>query len=148
MEQKRPFIQDCEVSAWTSQGCSKSCGGGQQNFFRQVVAPADKGASCPPLAMQQSCNTQACPIDCSMGEWSGWTSCSAKCGGGVKQRLRRTKQRAQHGGKLCGVESESEGCGCQISYRGPRAYTGLKGIKLAHIRKLICLIISKFSDFV
>lgn len=110
MEKKRPFIQDCEVSAWTPEECSKPCGGGVQNLFRQVVVPDDKGAACPPLTEQHSCNTQECPIDCDMGEWSGWTSCSAKCGGGIKQRIRHVKQRAQHGGKLCGAETESVSC--------------------------------------
>lgn len=111
MEQQRPFIQDCEVSAWTPQECSKPCGGGVQQLLRQVVVPADKGASCPPLSMQRSCNTQECPVNCHMDEWSGWTSCSAKCGGGIKQRIRHAKTRARHGGKLCGAESESVGCG-------------------------------------
>jgi len=110
MEQKRPFIQDCEVSAWTPTECSKKCGKGTQNLIRQVIVPDDKGASCPPLAMQQGCNMQECPIDCKMGEWSGWTSCSAKCGGGIKQRIRQVKRKAEHAGKLCGQESESVGC--------------------------------------
>lgn len=113
MEKKRPFIQDCEVSAWTPEECSKPCGGGVQNLVRQVVVPDDKGSSCPPLTMQRSCNSQECPLNCDMGEWSGWTSCSAKCGGGIKQRIRRVKQRAQHGGKMCGAETESAGCGVQ-----------------------------------
>jgi hypothetical protein len=111
MEQQRPFIQDCEVSAWTPGECDKSCGGGVQNLVRQVVVPDAMGAACPPLTMQRSCNSQDCPIDCSMGEWSGWTSCSAKCGGGIKQRIRHVNQRARHGGKVCGAESESVGCG-------------------------------------
>lgn len=110
MEQSRTFIQDCEVSAWTPEECSKPCGNGVQNLMRQVVVPDDKGAACPPLTMQHSCNTQECPVNCDMGEWSGWTSCSAKCGGGIKQRIRHVKQRAQHGGKVCGAETQSEGC--------------------------------------
>lgn len=112
MEKTRPYIQDCEVSAWTPQPCSKPCGGGVQNLTRQVVAPAnDKGATCVPLSMQRKCNSQHCPIDCDIGEWSGWTSCSARCGGGVKQRIRHVKRQAQHGGNLCGAETESVGCG-------------------------------------
>lgn len=113
MEQKRPFIQDCEVSSWTPGECSKQCGGGTQQLVRQVVVPDDKGAACPPLSLQLKCNTHECPVDCKIGEWSGWTSCSAKCGGGIKQRLRRVKQRAAHGGKLCGAETESTGCGME-----------------------------------
>jgi len=111
MEQKRPFIQDCEVGTWTPTECTKICGGGVQTLQRQVVVPADKGASCPPLAAQQSCNTQECPKNCAMAEWSGWTSCSSKCGGGIKQRIRHVKQRSEHGGKVCTADSESVGCG-------------------------------------
>jgi len=110
MEKARPFIQDCEVSSWTPEECSKPCDGGVQNLVRQVVVPDDKGAACPPLTAQHSCNTHSCPINCAMGEWSGWTSCSSKCGGGIKQRIRHVKQRSQHGGKVCGAETESVGC--------------------------------------
>jgi hypothetical protein len=111
MQNQRPFIQDCEVSAWTPQSCSKPCGGGVQSLVRQVIVPDDQGATCPPLTMQQNCNEQSCPIDCGIGEWSGWTSCSAQCGGGIKQRIRHVKTHPQHGGKLCGPESQSMECG-------------------------------------
>eukprot|EP00427_Karlodinium_veneficum_P040425 CAMPEP_0169275604 /NCGR_PEP_ID=MMETSP1016-20121227/52483_1 /TAXON_ID=342587 /ORGANISM="Karlodinium micrum, Strain CCMP2283" /LENGTH=892 /DNA_ID=CAMNT_0009362515 /DNA_START=73 /DNA_END=2751 /DNA_ORIENTATION=+ len=111
MENQRPFIQDCEVSSWTPMSCSKPCGGGVQSLVRQVIVPADNGAACPPLQMQQHCNEQPCPVDCGIDEWSGWTSCSAKCGGGIKQRIRHVKQRPQHGGRLCGPETESMECG-------------------------------------
>jgi len=80
------------------------------SLTRVVVVPDDKGAACPPLVAQENCNTQECPKDCSLAEWSGWTSCSAKCGGGIKQRLRHVKQRAEHGGKVCGEETQSVGC--------------------------------------
>jgi hypothetical protein len=113
IKQLRPFIQDCEVSSWTPDECSKPCGGGVQNLVRQVVVPNDKGAACPPLTMQRSCNTNQCPVNCDMAQWSGWTSCSAKCGGGIKQRIRHVNRRAQHGGKMCPAESESQGCGME-----------------------------------
>jgi hypothetical protein len=111
MQNQRPFIQDCEVSAWTPQSCSKSCDGGVQSLVRQVIVPDDQGSTCPPLTMQQRCNEQSCPIDCGIGEWSGWTTCSAQCGGGIKQRIRHVKTHPQHGGKLCGPESQSMECG-------------------------------------
>jgi hypothetical protein len=107
------FIQDCEVSQWTPKECSKPCGGGMQNLVRVVVVPPENGAGCPPLVMQQSCSVHKCPVDCEMGEWSGWTSCSSKCGGGIKQRIRTVTRRAQHGGKLCGPESQSMECGME-----------------------------------
>jgi hypothetical protein len=106
MDSKRLEIQDCEVSEWIPGECSKQCKGGVQTLTRQVIIPNVKGADCPPLSMQQSCNTQDCPVDCSMGEWSGWTTCSSKCGGGIMQRIRNVKERAQHGGKVCGPHPE------------------------------------------
>jgi hypothetical protein len=113
MEGQNVFIQDCEVSAWTPGECDKACAGGFQKLTRQVVVPDEKGAKCPALEAQTNCNGQPCPINCEMEEWSGWTSCSAKCGGGVMQRIRHINRRGQHGGKLCGAETESRGCGME-----------------------------------
>jgi len=49
-----------------------------------------------------NCNTQACPIDCTWTPWvpSGYTQCTAICGGGTKYR-NRTINMARFGGALC-----------------------------------------------
>lgn len=110
MEMMRPFIQDCEVSDWIPDECSRTCGGGVQKLTRSVVVPANMGSACPPLVMQRKCNEQQCPVDCKLEAWSGWSACSAECGGGIKQRVRATILRSAFGGQPCEATSESVSC--------------------------------------
>jgi hypothetical protein len=106
-------VQDCEVSGWVKAECSATCGGGVEKLTRSITIPAVNGAACPPLSMEQKCNSKPCPIDCRVSGWSGWSSCSAKCGGGVKQRTRSVVVEAQHGGDPCGQTSITESCNIQ-----------------------------------
>lgn len=108
--EEAPFIQDCEVSAWTPEECSLECGGGVQNMSRSVVVPQSDGAACPPLMMQRRCNEQPCPSDCRLDEWGGWSACSAECGGGIMERVRGIQSQPKHGGKPCGSTFESRSC--------------------------------------
>lgn len=108
--QAAAFMQDCEVSDWSPRECSVSCGGGVQKLIRTVITPADQGATCPPLEVEQSCGQVACPVDCWEDEWSGWSACSAPCGGGVKQRVRHVGQEGLHGGTPCSATSEAMEC--------------------------------------
>jgi len=114
MAGQNPFIQDCEVSAWSPEECSVSCGGGEQRLTRSIVTlPTRDGATCPPLQMARRCNEQPCPVDCVFAEWDRWSSCSARCGGGVKQRSRLIMQQPMYGGEPCGEASDSQGCNIQ-----------------------------------
>merc|ERR1719316_2642013 len=71
MEGLKVFTQDCKVSAWVPGECDKPCGGGQRVMTRDIlVQPVGEG------------------VKCQMGQWGGWSSCSAKCGGGVYERVR------------------------------------------------------------
>merc|ERR1711915_560378 len=49
------------------------------------------GGECP--------NTHA--LDCKIGEWSKWSSCSMSCGGGQSSRHRIIMQEPRFGGKSC-----------------------------------------------
>merc|ERR1719399_603194 len=80
------FFQDCEVSKWDPEECTKKCGGGNQKLSRSVMTHEQDGAKCVPLTAERSCNNQPCPVDCRLSAWSGWSKCSADCGGGVEQR--------------------------------------------------------------
>merc|ERR1719197_2454937 len=104
------FFQDCEVSKWSPEECTKKCAGGQQKLTRNVLSQPKGGTKCLPLAAMRSCNNQPCPVDCHLHAWGGWSKCSAKCGGGVTQRVRDVKQAMKYGGKPCGETSETKAC--------------------------------------
>merc|ERR1719405_232960 len=112
------FFQDCEVSKWDPEECTKKCfqkgrPGGEQKLSRQVLTHPNGGAKCLPLAAMKKCNLHPCPIDCKVSTWSGWSKCSAECGGGVQQRLREVERAMKYGGKPCGETSESKACNIQ-----------------------------------
>merc|ERR1719460_1639453 len=115
------FFQDCEVSKWDPEECTKKCKRkdgeyGEQKLMRSVLTHPDGGAKCLPLAAMRKCNLQPCPVDCKVSTWSGWSKCSAECGGGVQQRLREVMRAMKYGGKPCGETSETKACnpqGCE-----------------------------------
>ena len=40
-------------------------------------------------------------VDCKISEWSLWSVCSVKCGGGLQHRIRTILLHPQGGGKQC-----------------------------------------------
>lgn len=106
-------FQDCTLSPWEGQECSVPCGGGVQKLTRSVVSPPQGGAKCLPLEQMKSCNDSPCPVDCRLESWSGWSKCSAECGGGVMQRLRSVTVHMKNNGKPCGETSETKACNVQ-----------------------------------
>jgi len=112
------FFQDCEVSKWDPEECTKKCfqkgrSFGEQKLTRNVITHPNGGAKCLPLAAMKKCNLIPCPVDCKVGTWSGWSKCSAECGGGVQQRLREVQRAMKYGGKPCGSTSQSKACNSQ-----------------------------------
>ena len=107
------FFVDCEVSKWDPEECTKKCAGGEQKLTRSVMVHPNGGTKCLPLAAMRSCNNHPCPVDCKLSTWSGWSKCSAECGGGVQQRLREVKRAMKYGGKPCGGTSETKACNGQ-----------------------------------
>merc|ERR1719389_761450 len=107
------FFQDCEVSKWDPEECTKKCAGGEQMLTRSVLTHPDGGADCLSLEAERSCNNVPCPVDCDLSSWSEWSKCSAQCGGGVQQRLREVKQAMKYGGKPCLPTSEGKSCNMQ-----------------------------------
>lgn len=109
----KPHIQDCKVSDWVPGECSKSCGGGMQEMTRTIETQPDGGVECLPLKELRRCNEQPCPVDCELGSWSGWSSCSSECGGGVQQRIRDVVRDMKHNGNPCGAVSDAKACNVQ-----------------------------------
>jgi len=110
MKGQNVFLQDCEVTDWSAEECSTSCGGGIQSLTRTIVTSPVGGAACPPLAARQSCNEDPCPVDCIVEDWTAWSECSAKCGGGVRSKARVVKRAPEHSGDPCGEISKTEAC--------------------------------------
>jgi len=107
------FFQDCVVSDWLPGECTKSCGGGTMKMSRTIVTAPVGGAACPVMEEVKSCNLDKCPIDCKLTEWSGWSSCTAKCGGGLMERSRDAIVEAEHGGEPCEEMKEARSCNIQ-----------------------------------
>jgi len=105
-----PTFQDCEVSDWEETPCSAECGGGEKTLQRTIVVEPDGGSECPPLSVKEPCNLQPCPVDCVMGDWSGWSSCSKDCGGGVMTRSRVPVTESENGGMTCGEATDPQQC--------------------------------------
>merc|ERR1719484_412792 len=107
------FFQDCEVSKWDPEECTKVCAGGEQKLTRNVLSQPKGGTKCLPLVAMASCNNHPCPVDCQLHAWGGWSKCSAKCGGGVTQRLRDVKRAMMYDGKPCGQSSMTKACNAE-----------------------------------
>ena len=103
---------DCVVSDWSSWvTCSATCGGGDQTRTRTITTqPSYSGAACPDLTETQSCNTNPCPVDCDVSDWSSWGTCSATCGGGDQIRTRTITTQPSYGGAACPDLTETQAC--------------------------------------
>merc|ERR1719446_1535698 len=115
-------IQDCDVGAWVPEECSVSCDdscdpatpykcGGWQEMKREVVVPNDDcGVKCPRLSLYKRCGQYHCPINCDMSTWSGWSKCTAECGGGLQSHTRSILVKPKNGGLACNTVEESRPC--------------------------------------
>jgi len=110
-----PSKRNCQVSDWTDYSeCSLSCNGGTQISTRKVLTMAAFGGTCVEsendgLLRDRACETQACPEDCVMGAWSGYSGCSVSCGVGVRVSD-RTLVQPTAGGMPCGDATQEIAC--------------------------------------
>jgi len=129
------MIQDCIMGDWIVGECSSTCLDAQGRPGIQIISrqetgtpwdpdckdasgakaaedkcPGRYGASCPPDAVDRDCATEYCPIDCVVGDWSGWSECTAPCGGGSFERARQILTPQDHGGKPCPNLADSGEC--------------------------------------
>ena len=98
--------RDCEGEWGEWQGCSLTCGGGEQfQYFQITTAAAHGGVPCDYAAGDandgRSCNTDLCPIDCE-GSWGEWSDqCSRSCNGGYHVRHYSVDTPSENGGTAC-----------------------------------------------
>lgn len=112
---EHPCPVDCRLGDWSVfTTCSETCGGGVATRSRSIVTPqANGGLPCVGETGEElHCNTQACPVDCKLDEWSPWSSCTLTCGGGTMTRQRTVLEPSSYGGAACTGESIQEAaCG-------------------------------------
>lgn len=105
----------CQVTpfgAWSD--CTLTCGSGTATRSRSVVSKAINGGyTCPFLDETRECNTDPCPLDCVVGQWGGWSTCTKTCGTGVETRARAVTVAAQSGGAECPITEEKRDCNTQ-----------------------------------
>ena len=95
-----------EVVRHFAKGVSTLAQAGVQGLDKRTrpiaVQSAFGGKTCDSGEQVQSCNVDACPVDCVVGAWTTFSKCSVSCGptGGIKTRT-RTNVAAQMGGVAC-----------------------------------------------
>ena len=112
----KPCPVDGGFSPWGEfSECDKTCGSGVRKRSRTCTnpPPANGGKDCEgPLTEEEKCNTQPCPVDGGLTEWSEFGACDKTCGGGVQKRTRTCSNPAPaNGGKNCdGLLEETRAC--------------------------------------
>lgn len=108
---------DCRLGDWSGfTSCSETCGGGAATRSRSIVTQqANGGLPCVGATNEEiRCNTQTCPVDCQLDEWSPWTGCTVTCGGGTMTRQRTVLEPSRDGGAACTGESFQEAACSQV----------------------------------
>lgn len=109
-----PCPIDCEWDEWADWGvCSASCGTGVSRRTRERKKyEKDGGHICWGTEDdEQACTLSPCPVDCKMGDWSQWGTCSTTCGPGSQLRLRGIRVGPANGGQECSTDlNETKDC--------------------------------------
>ncbi|XP_078666619.1 cartilage intermediate layer protein 1-like isoform X1 [Branchiostoma floridae x Branchiostoma belcheri] len=103
-----------EWSAWSECGARSGRCGAKKLQTRQRKQCFQSEVKCSgPVVQARICGRVKCsPIDGGWTDWGEWSTCTAKCGGGVEERRRTCTQPApRHGGKQCdGASSQQRAC--------------------------------------
>lgn len=119
----KPTWIPCQMSDWTAgllcapptPAPALACGwSGTKTDTRTVITDPSGGApACPTsLTRTSACSAPACPVDCSVGDWSAYSQCDAKvCGtAGSQTRARTIVTDAQNNGARCPALAQTQSC--------------------------------------
>eukprot|EP01004_Peranema_trichophorum_P002386 NODE_144_length_3469_cov_340.552002_g122_i1.p1 GENE.NODE_144_length_3469_cov_340.552002_g122_i1~~NODE_144_length_3469_cov_340.552002_g122_i1.p1 ORF type:complete len:1105 (-),score=461.08 NODE_144_length_3469_cov_340.552002_g122_i1:155-2980(-) len=110
---------DCAMGEWSKWGeCTEKCGGGYTTRNRGIIVqPRGTGKPCLSTIDTKRCNTNPCPVDCQVSDWSSWSECTATCGGGKQYRTRKVVKNSANGGSECPHQQETQSCNVQVCPR-------------------------------
>eukprot|EP00927_Polykrikos_kofoidii_P044149 TRINITY_DN38198_c0_g1_i1.p1 TRINITY_DN38198_c0_g1~~TRINITY_DN38198_c0_g1_i1.p1 ORF type:complete len:1721 (+),score=194.58 TRINITY_DN38198_c0_g1_i1:123-5285(+) len=124
-------VLDCQIGAWSAwHACSASCGDGLQKRSRSVERFAEEGGEgCrDALVESRTCRAPPCVFrDCVWGGWSGWSTCSRTCDGGIQWRGREIVVSPLQGGKLCDPLAKEEVAPCNAHRCDKNCVDGIWG---------------------
>lgn len=108
---RRCYRRNCVMSAWSSWSrCSATCGYyGRKTRTRRILGYAYCGDSCYSTYNTASCPWTCCPIGCSYS-WTSWSSCSATCRYGTRQRRTLVWRNPSCGGSSCPTSPQTQTC--------------------------------------
>mmetsp|Transcript_9563 Transcript_9563/g.17110 ORF Transcript_9563/g.17110 Transcript_9563/m.17110 type:complete len:1334 (+) Transcript_9563:115-4116(+) len=98
-----PCAVDCEWDVWSDwTTCPVTCDGSTRSQARtRKQWPENGGVACVGNSTREEpCNTDPCPFDCLLMDWTEWTDCTTSCGDGQKHRT-RVQKLERNGGKPC-----------------------------------------------
>lgn len=108
---------DGDFTLWTTwSSCPHACGRTalrSRERYCTNPAPANGGRNCEgPRFQLKLCKLKQCAVDGGYSEWSDWTSCSQKCGQGMKRRRRYCNNpKPANGGQKCkGAKKQVKPC--------------------------------------
>lgn len=106
---EKPCAVDCVMERWEEwSDCSRACGGGAKARHRSVIQePSDGGVPCGETTQEQLCNVEPCDLDCTLTEWSEWSTCSKSCMKGHKTKYRHVLH-APVGDGACPAETSPD----------------------------------------
>ncbi|RMX47975.1 hypothetical protein pdam_00005391 [Pocillopora damicornis] len=123
---------DGDFTLWTTwSSCPHACGRTalrSRERYCTNPAPANGGRNCEgPRFQLKLCKLKQCAVDGGYSEWSDWTSCSQKCGQGMKRRRRYCNNPTPaNGGQKCkGARKQVKPCygkKCQGVFKVPARY--------------------------
>lgn len=108
---------DGDFTPWTSwSSCPDACGRTalrSRERYCTNPAPANGGRNCEgPRFQLKLCKIKQCAVDGAYSPWSEWSSCSHKCGQGMKHRRRFCDNpKPSNGGRKCkGAHKQAKPC--------------------------------------